>query len=175
MSDNSAATSLHGNVATLLHGEVPSLLQLPPELLNLILDQANLEDLNCLRLVCKKLKKAVEKQNTLRWTCNLHWQLPTSELTELRQHLVRKVAESFLKGYDLSKVTAIMMVWAQRLEGEAFEKAASKDEYTGSVSTMILARHRKCVENASCQNQTYHKSVQSSQKKINKTFREIDK
>ena len=167
MSDNSAAT--------LLHGEVPFLLQLPPELLNLILDQANLEDLNCLRLVCKKLKKAVEKQNTLRWTCNLHWQLPTSELTDLRQNLVRKLAESFLKGYDLSKVTTIMMVWAQRLEGEAFEKAASKDEYTGSVSTMILARHRKCVENASCQNQTYHKSVQSSQKKINKTFREIDK
>ena len=120
MSDNSAAT--------LLQGEVPTLLQLPPELLNLILDQANLEDLNCLRLVCKKLKKAVEKQNTLRWTCNLHWQLPTSELTELRQHFVRKLAESFLKGYDLSKVTAIMMVWAQRLEGEAFEKAASKDE-----------------------------------------------
>ena len=118
MSDNSAAT--------LLHGKVPTLLQLPPELLNLILDQANLEDLNCLRLVCKKLKKAVEKQNTLRWSCNLHWQLPTSELTELRQHLVRKLAESFLKGYDLSKVTAIMMVWAQRLEGEAFEEAASK-------------------------------------------------
>ena len=167
MSDNSAAT--------LLQGEVPTLLQLPPELLNLILDQANLEDLNCLRLVCKKLKKAVEKQNTLRWSCNLHWQLPTSVLTELRQHLVRKLAESFLKGYDLSKVTAIMMVWAQRLEGEAFKKAASKDEYTGSVSTMILARHRKCVENASCQNQPSHKSVQSSQRKINKTFWEIDK
>ena len=175
MSDNSAATPHLVNVAPLLHGEVPSLLQLPPELLNLVLDQANLEDLNCLRLVCKKLKKAVEKQNTLRWSCNLHWQLPTSELTELRQHLVRKLAESFLKGYDLSKVTAIMMVWAHRLEGEAFEKAASKDEYTSSVSTMILARHRKCVENSSCQNQTSHKSVQSSQRKINKTFWEIDK
>ena len=174
MSDNSAATPLHVDVATLLHGEVPFLLQLPPELLNLVLDQANLEDLNCLRLVCKKLKKAVEKQNTLRWSCNLHWQLPTSELTELRQHLVRKLAESFLKGYDLSKVTAIMMVWAHRLEGEAFEKAASKDEYTSSVSTMIFARHRTCVENASCQNPTSHKSVQSSQKKINKTFWEID-
>ena len=167
MSDNSAATPLLVNVAPLL--------QLPPELLNLILDQANLEDLNCLRLVCKKLKKAVEKQNTLRWSCNLHWQLPTSELTELRQHLVRKLAESFLKGYDLSKVTAIMMVWAHRLEGEAFEKAASKDQYTSSVSTRILARHRTCVENSSCQNQTSHKSVQSSQKKINKTFWEIDK
>ena len=175
MSDNSAATPHLVNVAPLLHGDVPSLLQLPPELLNLILDQANLEDLNCLRLVCKKLKKAVEKQNTLRWSCNLHWQLPTSELTELRQHLVRKLAESFLKGYDLSKVTAIMMVWAHRLEGEAFEKAASKDEYTSSVSTRILARHRKCVENSSCQNLTSHKSVQSSQRKINKTFWEIDK
>ena len=175
MSDNSAATPLLVNVATLLHVNVAHLLQLPPELLNLILDQANLEDLNCLRLVCKKLKKAVEKQNTLRWSCNLHWQLPTSELTELRQHLVRKLAESFLKGYDLSKITAIMMVWAHRLEGEAFEKAASKDEYTSSVSTRILARHRTCVENSSCQNQTSHKSVQSSQKKINKTFREIEK
>ena len=172
MSDNSAATPLLVNVATLLHVNVAPLLQLPPELLNLILDQANL---NCLRLVCKKLKKAVEKQNTLRWSCNLHWQLPTSELTELRQHLVRKLAESFLKGYDLSKVTAIMMVWAHRLEGEAFEKAASKDEYTSSVSTMILARHRKCVENSSCQNQTSHKSVQSFQRKINKSFWEIDK
>ena len=175
MSDNGAATPLLVNVAPLLPGDVPSLLQLPPELLNLILDQANLEDLNCLRLVCKKLKKAVEKQNTLRWSCNLHWQLPTSELTELRQHLVRKLAESFLKGYDLSKVTAIMMVWAHRLEGEAFEKAASKDEYTSSVSTMILARHRTCVENSSCQNQPSHKSVQSSQRKFNKTFWEIDK
>ena len=175
MSDNGAATPLLVNVAPLLPGDVPSLLQLPPELLNLILDQANLEDLNCLRLVCKKLKKAVEKQSTLRWSCNLHWQLPTSELTELRQHLVRKLAESFLKGYDLSKITAIMMVWAHRLEGEAFEKAASKDEYTSSVSTMILARHRKCVENSSCQNQTSHKSVQSSQRKTNKTFWEIDK
>ena len=175
MSDNSAATPLLVNVATLLHVNVAPLLQLPPELLNLILDQANLEDLNCLRLVCKKLKKAVEKQNTLRWSCHLHWQLPTSELTELRQHLVRKLAESFLKGYDLSKVTAIMMVWAHRLEGEAFEKAASKDEYTSSVSTMILARHRKCVENAGCQNQPSPKSVQFSQKKINKTFGEINK
>ena len=175
MSDNGGATPLLVNVASLLHGDVPSLLQLPPELLNLILDQANLEDLNCLRLVCKKLKKAVEKQSTLRWSCHLHWQLSTSELSELRQHLVRKLAESFLKGYDLSKVTAIMMVWAHRLEGEAFEKAASKDEYTSSVSTMILARHRKCVENSSCQNLTSHKSVQSSQRKINKTFWEIDK
>ena len=124
-----------------------TLLLLPRELLNLILDHLHLQDLNRLRLVCKKLKDAVELQNTLRWSkSNMIWQLPTAPLTELRKHLVKKLAESFLTSLDLSKVKGMMRVWAQRLEEEAFLEATCQEEYTMAITKLILARHKKLVE-----------------------------
>ena len=122
------------------------LLLLPRELLNLILDHLHLKDLNRLRLVSKKLKGAIELQNTLRWKGNMIWQLQTAPLTELRQHLVKKIAESFLTSLDLSKVEGIMRVWAQRLEEEAFLEATCQAEYTMALTKLILARHKKLVE-----------------------------
>ena len=123
-----------------------TLLLLPCELLNLILDHLHLDHLNRLRLVCKKLKGAVELQNTLRWSiCYKSWQLQTAPLTELRQHLVNKLAESFLTSLDLSKVEGIMRVWGQRLEEEAFLEATCLEEYTMALTKLILARHKKLV------------------------------
>ena len=74
------------------------------------------------------------------------WQLPTAPLTELRKHLVKKLAESFLTSLDLSKVKGIMRVWAQRLEEEAFLEATCQEEYTMAITKLILARHKKLVE-----------------------------
>ena len=122
------------------------LLLLPRELLNLIVDHLHLDDLNRLRLVSKELKGAVELQNTLRWKGNMIWQLKTDPLTELRQHLVKKLAESFLTSLDLSKVKGIMRVWAQRLEEEAFLEGTCQEEYTMALTKLILARHKKLVE-----------------------------
>ena len=130
------------------------LLLLPREILNLILDHLHLDDLNRLRLVCRRLKDAVEQQNTLRWNeINRSWQLPTASLAGLRQHLVKKLAESFLTSLDLSKVERIMKVWAQRLEEEAFLEASCLEEYTMALTQLILARHKKLVERASGHNQ----------------------
>ena len=124
-----------------------SLLQLPSEILNLILDHLQLDNLNRLRLVCRRLKDAVELQNTLRWSkCNKTWQIPTASLTELRQHLVKKLAESFLTSLDLSKVEGVMKVWSQRLEEEAFLEAACQEDYTMALTQLILARHKKLVK-----------------------------
>ena len=74
------------------------------------------------------------------------WQLQTAPLTELRQHLVKKLAESFLTSLDLSKVEGIMRVWAQRLEEEAFLEGTCQEEYTMALTKLILARHKKLVE-----------------------------
>ena len=124
-----------------------SLLLLPSEILNLILDHLQLDNLNRLRLVCRRLKDAVELQNTLRWSkFNKTWQIPTASLTELRQHLVKKLAESFLTSLDLSKVEGVMKVWSQRLEEEAFLEAACQEDYTMALTQLILARHKKLVK-----------------------------
>ena len=130
----------------MLERRAATLLLLPSEILNLILDHLHLDDLNRLRLVCRRLKDAVEQQNTLRWGRSTSWKLPTTSLTELRQHLVKKLAESFSTSLDLSKVEGVMKVWAQRLEEEAFLEAPCQEEYTMALSQLILARHKKLVE-----------------------------
>ena len=38
------------------------------------------------------------------------------------------------------------MVWAQRLEEEAFLEAVSQEEYSIALTQLIFARHRKLVE-----------------------------
>ena len=137
----------------MLDRRAATLLLLPGEILNLVLDHLHLDDLNRLRLVCRRLKDAVELQNTLRWNkSNTTWQLPTASLTELRQHLVKKLAESFLTSLDLSKVEGVMKVWAQRLEEEAFLEAACQEEYTMALTQLILARHKKLVKPGSGHN-----------------------
>ena len=120
---------------------------LPPELLSLILGHLQLDDLNRVRHVCKGLKDAVEHQNILRWNLGAKiWQRKTVPLAELRQHLVKKLAQSFLISYDMSKMSRIMMVWAQRLEEEAFLEAVSQEEYSIALTQLIFARYRKLVE-----------------------------
>ena len=130
------------------------MLLLPREILNQVLDHLHLKDLNHLRLVCRRLKDAVELQNTLRWSkSSTSWRIPTASLTELRQHLVKKLAESFLTSLDLSKVKAVMKVWAQRLEEKAFLEAPCQEDYTMALTQLILARHKKLVEPSSGYNQ----------------------
>ena len=113
---------------------------------NLVIGYLPLSDLNRLRLVCMRLKKAVELQNTLRWKKNnLTWQLPTAPLKELRQHLVMKLAESYVKSLSRGKVENVMKMWAGRLEEKAFLEASSQAEYSMTLTQLIFARHEKLV------------------------------
>ena len=123
-----------------------TLLGLPGEILHLVVGYLPLHDLNRLRLVCVRLRDAVGWQDTLRWKkSGSRWQLPTASLTELRQHLVVKLAESFVTSMDRGKVERVMKVWARRLEEKAFLEASCQEDYTMALTQLIFARHKKLV------------------------------
>ena len=77
-----------------------------------------------------------------RWEGKQDWQKDKAKLRAPRMKMMKMVAESYLKDSN-TKITDIIMVWAQREEEEAFNTASDYDDYKRTITATIVHRSWK--------------------------------